>query len=125
MLSKQRYVGVAEHRSLFMSLLEKTNDLVEAGLGSHSLGFDLLDVLGRNQVEDDRHESGVLDSFVMTRWIVNRDARPQNLPRFEFAAGRVEALVELVDLLGEQPTDRGTEDSRELDVQEMAQMQRF
>ena len=72
------------------------NDLLEAPFRPHSLGFDFLDVLGCNQVEDDWHESGVLNALVMTRWIIDCDSHPQHLPRFEIAAGWVEALVELV-----------------------------
>ena len=86
-----------------------------------SLGLGLLDVLGRDQVEDDRHQSGVLDAFVARRRIVDRDGGPENLAHFEAAARRVEALVEFVDLVGEEATDRGAEDAGKLGVQQMTQ----
>ena len=120
-VEQERYIGVAEHRTLFMSLAEETNDFRRVGLHSHPLALGLLDVLGRNQVQHDRHEAGILDAFVTRRRIVDRDSRPQDLPRSESAAGWVESVVELIDLVGEKATDRGTEDPGELSVQEMTQ----
>src|SRR5271165_6899043 len=104
-----------------MSLAEETRDFGKAGLGPRSRAFGLLDVLGRNQVKDDRHESRILNPFVARRWVVDRDSRPENLPRCESATGWVETLVELVDFVGKEVTDSGTEDPRELGVQEMTQ----
>ena len=119
-IEQQRYVGMAEHSPLLMRLMEETTNLREADRDPFPFGLHPLDILHRNQVEDDWYESGVIDAFVPRRRIIDCDSRPQNLPRFESAARWVKALVESVDLVGKEPTDRGTEGSRELDVQEMA-----
>ena len=114
-IKQQGHIGVAEHRPLLISLTEETDYFGEAGLRPSHLALGLVDVLGCDQVENDRYQSSVLDSFVPRRRIVDRDSRPENLPRFEAAPGWMEAFVELVDLVGKESTDResGNKDAAE------------
>jgi hypothetical protein len=104
-----------------MGLTEKANDFPATRNRPSFLGLGRLDVLDGDQVEHDWDQSSVLDAFVSGRRIVDGDARPKNLPRFEAIAGRVETLEQLVDLVGEKSADRRTENSWKLGVEEMTQ----
>ena len=117
----ERYVGEAEYRPLLMGLPEEADDLRSPGLRPHPLGSGLVDVLGGDEVEDDGDQPRVLDSLVPGRWVVDGDPGPEELPEPEPAPGRVEPLVEFVDLVGEEAGDGGAEEARELGVQQMAQ----
>src|SRR5439155_5977001 len=52
---------------------------------------------------------------------LDRDPRPEELSQLEATARRVEPLIQLVDLVGEEARDRGAEDARELGLQQVAQ----
>ena len=117
----ERDVGETEHRPLFIGLPEEADDLGAAGLRSHPLGLGLLDVPWGDQVQDDRHQPGVLDPFVLGGRVVDGDPRPEELSQLEAAARRVEPLVQLVDLVGEEARDRGAEDAGELGLKQVAQ----
>src|ERR1700733_9866992 len=120
-IEQQRYIGVAEHCPLLIGLTEEADDFGEAGSRPQHLVLGLVDVLGCDQVEDNRDEPGVLDAFVPGRRIVDRDSRPENLPRLEPATRWMKPLVQLVDLVGEEAAYGGTEDPWKLRVQEMTQ----
>ena len=53
----------------------------------HPRDHGLVDVLGCDQVEDDRHQAGVLDPFVSAREVVDRDSRPEDLTDLKRRSG--------------------------------------
>ena len=61
---QERDVGEAQDRLLRVGLATETNDLGAPDLRPAIPGHRVADVLGGDQVEDDRQQSGVLDALV-------------------------------------------------------------
>ena len=98
---QQRDVGQAENPSLSISLGAEADDLVAPGQIARTCDHRLINVLGCDQVKNDRHQAGVFNPLVSAREVVHRDSRPEHLTDAKMASRRVEAGVQLVNLVRE------------------------
>jgi len=105
---------------LSMSLGEKADDLLASGVLPRARDHRLVDVLSRDEIENHRDKPCVLNPLVSTGRIVHCDSRPEHLADTKPACRRVETSVQLVDLVGQEAGDRGSEDTGKLGVKQMA-----
>lgn len=111
----------AQHRALFIRLLEESQDFAIACVGADSGGDGVVDVAGRDQVPHDRHQPGVLDAFVASRRIIDGHGRPQRLADLQAFARNVKAFVEFIHSVCEELRHGGAERGQELGLQQVAQ----
>ena len=81
---EQGDVGITEHAALFVRLAKEAQDFVVTYPSAVPAELhSVVDVLGRDQIEDHGHETGVFDAFVSVGWIVEGDGGPEDLPELE------------------------------------------
>src|ERR1700719_5005675 len=119
-MCQKRYVCLTEHGALRVGLTKETHDSGTPELPVPA-GLVVCDVLRGNQVEHNRDELCLLDALFSGRPGVGRDPYPEDLAHLEAAALRMEALVQLIDPVGEEGGDVATEDARKVGLQQKTQ----
>ena len=120
-MCQQRYVCLTEHPAPARRPDERDARFWQAGLASAgptstawiSSGVTKSSTTGMSSVSSMR--------FFRVGRAVGRDPSPEDLAHLEAAARRVEALVQVVDPVGEDAGDVATEDARKVGVQQKTQ----
>lgn len=107
-------IAIGEQPALLVGLLTQAQGLLRQTL----LGVEPLDasvdVVGRAEVEDDRNQVGIRDSFSLPWWVVDADSHPQHLPMGQVLARPNVFCDNLQDHGGTQLANTRTTDSWEL-----------
>src|ERR1700693_951273 len=104
-----------------MGLAKQAQHFLRAFFGEDAVGQGVVEVSSGDQVEDDRHEAGLLNGFATRRRIVDSDGNPEALSGGETRAWRMEAFIKGIDVLAEQSSHRRSEDAWEFGLQQMTQ----